>query len=195
MTVIAKTGQWKLAQAILQSTPDDLTKATKQALYQEGLHFVRAIKAIIHRGPTPPLALGKRREGPGRGGSKPLNASGDLLASVTAEPQGASDSVFVGVPRTAQGHGGQVVRLAETHEFGKTIVQEMTPKMRKFLFGVLFRDSPRKAGKGTRGLLVIHIPARPFIRPAFEAESPKSEDRVFRRLAHVLNGRIGTLGA
>lgn len=185
---VSRTGNWVMAKKILASAPADVQTAIKQAVYQEGHHFERLVKKAIGRGPPPPLAGGKRKgSGPGKGGSKPLNASGEMKGSVTVLPTTPALEVFIGIPRAS----ARGVRLAEIHEFGKTIVMDMTPKMRKFFFGVLFKGEQRKGGGGTgKGFIVIHIPARPFIRPAFAEGAVGSQERFEARLIKLLSGKL-----
>jgi hypothetical protein len=187
-------GDWKLAKQLLAHAPQEIQEALKKSLKQEAHHFEAAVKRKIQAGPPPPLKNGKRfGKGGGKGGSKPLNATGDLLGSVTVVESGDGKRMFIGIPRSAKGHGGQVVRLAETHEFGKTIVIRLTEKMRRFLFGVLFKGRP-STGKGTssKGFIIVRIPARPFVRPAFAEQAPGAGERFLKRLAKNLGGRYGT---
>lgn len=162
--------------------------AIQKALKQEARGVETLIKTNIQKGPPPPLAGTK----PGQRGSggkfvrtKPLNKSGDLRGAVTILD--ADGGFFIGIPRNAKGHGGKTYSLAEIHEKGKTIAIRMTPKMRRFLFGVLFRGKSGGA-KGPHGLgiIVIHIPARPFVWPAFVETEKGFADRMAARVATIL---------
>jgi phage gpG-like protein len=182
---IKLVGDWKLAAKILNAAPGDIEKAIEQAVRLEALVLEGAIKRNIQRGPPPPLSPLTRKTRKGaKGGSKPLNATGGLLGAVTVVQKG--DEAFIGIPRSAGKYN-----LAVTHEQGRTIVLNMTDKMRRFLFGVLFKGSPPKAGPGTR-IIVIRIPARPFVQPAFAAEAPKSQQRFQEHLAKLLGGSLGS---
>lgn len=197
--IIHKIGEWKEAQELLKAGPERINKALKKAIAQEGLHFTKLIKQNIQKGLDPPLkSAGGGRDKSGRflktgrkGGSKPLIATGDLLGSITSITSDNGLSAFVGIPRAARGHQGQVVRLAAIHEFGATIVVKITEKMRRFLFGVLFKDKKPKGTPNKRGFLIIHIPARPFVRPAFEEGAKGAAERFIGRLAKLLGGKYG----
>ena len=189
---IELTGDWGKASGILSGAPNEIPKALARALKQEGRHAEGLIKQNIGKGPPPPLAH-KRTRGTGKGGSKPLNASGDMRGAVTVL-ETASFEVFVGIPRNSPKHGGRVCNLAMIHEFGKTIAIRMTPKMRKFLFGVLFKGSKRAPGGGSKsggGIIVVHIPARPFVAPAFAEASVGFGDRMIARVAKEMGGALG----
>lgn len=176
---VKQIGDWKLAEKICKAAPGDIKKAMEKAIGLEAQHLAGVIKRNIQRGPSPALSklTQKSRKG-AKGGSKPLNASGDLLGSVTVVQQGAE--AFIGIPRSSGRYN-----IAVTHEQGRTIVLNMTDKMRRFLFGVLFKGSPPKPGSGTR-VIVVHIPARPFVQPAFDAETPKSGERFEANMARLL---------
>lgn len=199
---LTKTGDWVVAHAAVST---DISAAVRVALRQEAEFMADKVREALKNGPhekLSPLTLRARRLGLGGGGkfkgTKPLIRSGDLLNSIAALPNATEDEFFVGVPRAARVKGGgSMVRLADVHERGRTIVMKMTPKMIRFLFGVLLKDLPRKAGPATGNatgtkILVIHIPARPFVGPAFEAWSPTSLDRFRANLVAELKGVLGS---
>jgi hypothetical protein len=182
---LKKTGDWKLAEAILKSAPADVHEAIKKAVAQEARAFEAKIKQKIFRGPFKPLAS-KRANG----SSKPLMKTGALRAAVGVVQVGTE--AFIGIVRGAPGHDGKTYHLAEVHEFGTTIVQRMTPKQRRYLFGVVFKGSAGTGtGKGT-GIIVIQIPARPFIRPVFDEHGPGTEERIMARIARLLRGKLAS---
>ena len=110
--------------------------------------------------------------------------TGALLNSVTNIVK--DDEAFVGVLRKA----GKGADIAAVHEFGATILIRVTDKMRGFLFGVLFAGQPRKesSGKGgsSGGIIVVRIPARPFIRPTYAKWGPTSGERFLKNLSTLL---------
>jgi hypothetical protein len=201
---ITRVGDWKKAERILASTPTELKAAIGAALKAEGEYLVGKVKQRIRTGPFAPLSpltIAARRMGtskrPAFGGSKPLISSGDMRNSVTAFPKSPTDSVFIGILRTAQGSNGtKLYNIAKVHEEGKTIAIAMTPKMRSFLFGVLFKKA-KSAGTFSGGggsssrVLVVHIPARPFIAPTFEEHTKGSGDRILATVARLLGGKLG----
>ena len=58
---------------------------------------------------------------------------------------------------------------------------------------VLFREAggaPTGRGGGGTGTVVIHIPARPFLQPAFEKWRVGARERLLRRLGNDLFGGL-----
>lgn len=111
---------------------------------------------------------------------------GDLRNSIAVIVQG--DEAFVGVPRKARGRNGRsLVDVAQVQEFGSNpIVIPVTARMRRFLFTML-----RKAGKepqpgSGKGVVVVTIPARPFLRPAFRKFSEGAQQRFLGRVARLM---------
>ena len=106
---------------------------------------------------------------------------------------GDEDEVFVGVLRKARGKGGSsLANVAEIHEFGAgPFVVPMTPKMRRFLFALLKKAGvePSNSGGG-KGVVVIQIPPRPFLRPAFEAFKKGVQKRFLQRIAQAIGLRV-----
>jgi hypothetical protein len=136
--------------------------------------IVRGITAQAPGGkefkPPSPLTLAARRL-KRRGGSKALIVRGDLRNGITAVIRGAQ--AFIGVPRKARDKSGRpLVDVAQVQEFGAgPIVIPVTPAMRRYL-RALYREAglsgSRGRGRGRRGVVVISIPPRPFLRPAFD---------------------------
>ncbi len=117
--------------------------------------------------PPSPLTLAAR-EMKGRGGTKALLVKGVLRNSVAAIVKG--DEAFIGVPRKARAQGGKaLVDVAQVQEFGKgPIIVPMTPAMRRFLFALLRKAGQEPKGDSGKGVVIINVPARPFLRPAFK---------------------------
>lgn len=192
---------WELAAQILGAAPKKVRKAISIAVFREAHRIASDMRRRYREGPhipLSPLTLAARRHpapSTGRskfGGSKPLIVTGSLAAAPRVVPATPDDSAryFVGILRNAKSKDGRaLVSVAEIHEFGKTIVMKLTPKMRRYLFGVLLKQagaSPNgSSGSGT-GLIVIRIPARPVIRPAFEAAMPHIADNIRASLAKML---------
>jgi hypothetical protein len=94
----------------------------------------------------------------------------------------------VGVPRKARNKSGEaLVDVAQVQEFGgPPVVIPITPKMRKFLFAML-RRAGKELGQGSgRGVVVVQVPARPFLRPAFEKFRQGAQRRFLERVAAKL---------
>ena len=61
--------------------------------------------------------------------------------------------------------------------------------MRRFLF-VLLKKAGKKPTKGSgRGVVVVQVPARPFLRPAFERFRQGASRRFLERVAKQLGLR------
>ena len=206
---IRRIGDWKLADRILRTASSDLGKAIDEALDQEGEFFVGKIKQYMRTGAFAPLSpntlavmgggggrdtRGRFKAGRGGHGGKPLFRSGDLRNSVTKVKAGAG-AIFIGVPRNAPSKAGRpLVNIADVHERGATIVLRMTPAMRRFLFARLPKQiGPRLPGghfySKSTGIIVIKIPARPFIAPVFAEFGPTTHERFLARLAKRLDAR------
>jgi hypothetical protein len=124
----------------------------------------------------------------GFGGTKALLRRGDLRNSITVIAEG--DEAFVGVSRKARGKGGSpLANIAEMNEFGAgPFIVPMTPRMRRFLFAMLRKAGITPGGGhggGGAGAVVVRIPPRPFLRPAFEAFKNGAQQRFLRRVAQL----------
>ena len=197
MTTATKTGDWRRARALLAAGPVRLKAAIAVAMRQEAEALRREIvQGLTRQAPggsaiAPPkeTTLAARRL-KGFGGSKSLIVRADLRNGVAAIVRG--DEAFVGVPRTARGKDGQsLTKIAEVQEFGSApIVIPMTDAMRRFVFAVL-REAGEPIGGGSgRGVVVVQVPARPFLRPAFEKFKPGAQRRFLARVA-ALTGMGG----
>lgn len=191
---VTRTGDWARARRLLAGGGARLKVAVSTALRQEG-HALRkdVVQGITSQAPggqpfkpLAPTTLAARQL-KGGGGSKALIRRGDLRNSITVIASG--DEVFVGILRKARGKGGaSTANVAEIHEFGAgPFVVPMTPKMRRFLFAVLRRAGvERSSSGGGNGVVVIQIPARPFLRPAFDAFKKGARKRFLDRVARLM---------
>ncbi|HPM52062.1 MAG TPA: phage virion morphogenesis protein [Rhodoglobus sp.] len=190
---VRRTGDWALARRILAEGPMKLKASVGTALRQEAEvlrnEIVTGITSQAPGGepfkPLSPLTLAARKLA-GFGGTKALMVRGDLRNSVATIVQG--DEAFVGVPRKARNRDGRsLVDVAQVQEFGSNpIVIPVTARMRRFLFAML-----RKAGKepqpgSGKGVVVVTIPARPFLRPAFRKFSEGAQQRFLGRVARLM---------
>jgi phage gpG-like protein len=133
------------------------------------------------------LTLAARRL-KGFGGTKSLLVRGDLRNSISVITDG--DEVFVGVLRSAKGSTGEsLADVAQIQEFGgPPVIIPITPKMRRFL-AVLFKRAGGRASRGSgRGVVVTQVPARPFLRPAFEKFRAGAGRRLLERVGRHLAG-------
>jgi len=195
---VTKTGDWALARRLLTAAPVKLKIAVGTALHQEAQllrkEIVQGITKQAPGGeafkPLSPLTLAAR-EMKGRGGTKALLVHGDLRNAIAAIVQG--DEAFVGVPRKARGKEGKsVVDVAQVQEFGAgPIVIPMTPAMRRFLFAMLRKAGKEPSGGSGKGVVVVTIPARPFLRPAFRVFEKGVQKRFLGRVAAIMGLAAG----
>jgi hypothetical protein len=209
-------GDWKRARAFLDDS-HSLKAAIDQAVFAEAQDVRRKIvKGITNQAPggkkfaelsAMTLALRKAR---GFRGTKALLVTASLRNAINVKRQGPGRA-FVGVMRGARTKDGKnLVNIAAVHEFGMVVVVRVTPKMRAYLMAALTkagfgekvggRDSGgrfkkhkfKSSGTGmlSRGVLVIKIPARPFIGPVIE-ELKKNPEAVRKRLALRIGQRLG----
>lgn len=190
-------GSWDQTQKILAAAPADLKQARTKALLQEALYLLNELRKNFKK-VQPPNAKSTIRD---KGSSKPLVNHRDMYNSMQIVPAKPVDEVFIGIPASAKsrGSGGgrntkgqftksakgaEIVRLVEIHEFGKTIIQQMTAKQRAYLHAKLGKQGGSAGGGGSgTGVIVIHIPPRPFIKPTFEQNPPeKIAERFLERL-------------
>jgi len=190
---VQKTGDWALARRILSGAPAKMKVAVNLALRQEAellrKEIVQGITKQAPGGesfkPLSPLTLAARKMA-GFGGTKALMVRGDLRNAISAIVKG--DEAFVGIPRKAKDKQGKpVIDVAKVHEFGAgPFVVPMTPAMRRYLFALYAKAGKARSKGSGKGVVVIRIPARPFLRPAFKAFSKDVQKRFLRRVAGVL---------
>jgi len=202
VTSVRKTGDWAVARRLLAGGPLKLKAAVGTALRQEAQLLRKEIVQGITRQapggesfkPPSPLTLAARQM-KGRGGTKALMVSGDLRNGIAAIVKG--DEAFVGVPRKARGKDGKsLVDVAQVQEFGAgPIIIPMTPAMRRFLFALLRMAGESGGGGSGKGVVVIQIPARPFLRPAFKVFQKGVQKRFLGRVAGLMGLSAGRGGA
>lgn len=190
---VTRTGDWARARQLLAAGPQRLRSAIGVAIRQEaqGLRneIVQGLTSQAPGGepikPPAPLTLAARQL-EGFGGTKALLVRGDLRNSITVIVEG--DEAFIGVPRSARSSGGEsLVDLAQVHEYGgPPVVIPITPKMRRFLFALLRQAGKEPTGDSGRGVVVVQVPARPFLRPAFEKFREGASRRFLERVAQQL---------
>lgn len=195
---VRKVGDWKAAHRILAAGPLKLQKAMDRAVLKEAhLYRKEIVQGIAKQAPGgqafSPLSETTlaTRQFRGFRGTKALIVRGDLRNSITVVSR--RGEAFVGVLRTARGREGQkLVNVAEVHEFGsKPIVIAMSEKMRRLLHK-MFREAglPPKGGGGAP-VIVVQVPARPFLKPVFDKLSPGTPKRFAMRVAAELGGDFG----
>ena len=190
---VSRTGDWARARRLLTAAPQRLQAAIGTAVRQEA-HALRndIVQGLTSQAPggeplKPPSPLTiAARQLEGFGGSKALIVRGDLRNSITVFVQG--DEAFIGVSRSARSKdGASMVDLAKLHEFGGApVIIPMTPKMRRFLFALLRQAGKEPTGGSGRGVIVVQVPARPFLRPAFDKFREGAGRRFLERVARDL---------
>src|SRR3984957_1403182 len=175
---VAKVGEWRRAAQLLRRAAGGMERSIDRALRAEA----EGLRAEIVTGltdqapgglPIRPLAAttfaARRLEG--FAGDKALLRRADLRNAISVTVRGLA--AFVGVPRKTV-HGKSLADIAKMNEFGfGPIVIAITQAMRRFLLA-LFRELGEGAGGGAEGagggdgVVIIHIPPRPFLRPAFD---------------------------
>ncbi|MGN6107859.1 MAG: hypothetical protein ACTHU0_22315 [Kofleriaceae bacterium] len=190
-----KAGDWALARRVLADGGSRLKAAISRATRQEAeLLRGQIVQGITDQAPggeafrpLSPLTLAARKQA-GFGGTKALLVRADLRNAIAVIMRG--DEAFVGVPRKARGADGRsLADVAALNEFGSDpIVIPITPKMRRFLHA-LRREAGLAAGSGGgtgKGVVVVEIPARPFLRPVFKKFAAGAQRRFLRRVAAEL---------
>lgn len=190
---VKKTGDWAMARKILRGARIKMKGAVNVALRQEAellrKEIVQGITKQAPGGktlkPLSPLTLAAR-EIAGFGGTKALMVRGDLRNAIAAIVKG--NEAFVGIPRKARDKDGKpVIDVANAQEFGAgPFVIPMTPAMRRYLFALYAKAGKSRSGGSGKGVVVTRIPARPFLRPAFNSFSKGVQKRFLRRIARNL---------
>lgn len=186
---VRKVGDWAKARRLLMRGPQRLKKAMTIALKQEA-HALRneivdgITKQAPGGNPILPLAASTlaRRQLAGFGGTKALIVRADLRNSISVVT--VDHEVFIGIRRSAKSRDGKsMVDIGQLHEFGgPPVVIPITDKMRKFLAVLAKKQGITPSGSG-RGVVVTQVPARPFLRPAFEVWRKGAQERFLARVA------------
>ena len=184
MNIKVQTHGFDEAQGVVQKNSDKMPRAVHQATSQLALFLAGNIRSGIRSGhPTggekfKPLAESTKKM---KRSSKPLINHGDLLRSIAAQQVATGPNKtdwFIGVHRAVRAPNGRAMwNLAEIHEFGTDpFMIPVTPKLRGFWMAM--------AAKGIfaaplhRGTLILFhpgVPARPFLRPPWEAFLQKAQ--------------------
>lgn len=202
------SGDWQRAVRDLGQARARITMAIDKSVAQEA-HAARKeiIQGVRQQAPAgqrfealSKLALAIRRAR-GFRGSKALMRTGALVGSIAVKRAGKG-RYFVGVLRGGKSRDGELLtHIAEIHEKGSTHVVRVTPKMRRFLMAMLRKAGVllRRKRKGFQSsvqkrVMVIRIPARPFMQPVFDkiASNPVLlRRRLSQRMAKLLGYTLG----
>lgn len=187
-------GDWQKSKTLLNNATG-VTAAMHAAVMVEAQGARRAmVKGIRNQSPAgqdflplSPITLAIRRA-KGFRGTKALIVTGALIKSIQVKTVGPG-VVFVGVLRNARSADGKLLfNIARVNELGTTITIRVTPRMKAWLM-IQLRDHfmkgkrgrDRRSGRYTkgrfipsgrgqlrRGVILIRIPPRPFVRPVIE---------------------------
>lgn len=195
-----KYGAWAQVGKLLRNGPKLMAAASRMALKQEAEFFrtkiVQGIRDQEPGGkqfrPLSPKTLAVRRF-LGFTGTKALIRSGYLRNSVTVVNRG--DDYFTGVLKSAKSKDGKsIADIASVHENGsRPILIKTTPAMMRLLAAAFRAEGltePAPTGANKTGIIVVQIPARPFIGPVFAKYGSLSValPRMEERLRKILIG-------
>ena len=191
---VNKQGDWGTFKKVLHTTRNNVSAAIGRAMLQEGHALRRAmVTGITRQAPggekfrnLSDFTLAMRRF-KNFTGTKALVVHADLRNAIGVVKAGSD--VFVGVPRNARSKDGHdLVDVARIHEYGAgPMTVKLTPAMRR-LFGMVARHSGhnQNALHSRKGTVVITIPARPFVRPAFKVWSAQAQASFTARMTDIL---------
>jgi phage gpG-like protein len=190
---VTRTGEWARARAVLERGGQRLGEAITLALRREA-HALRneIVQGLTRQAPggdplRQPAELTLAARALRRfGGSKALLVRGDLRNSIGVVSE--RDEAFIGVMRSRRGPDEKsLVDIARVQEFGSDpVVIPITPAMRRFL-AVLMKRAGRERREGSgAGVVVVQVPARPFLRPAFAKFRAGAERRFLLRVADAV---------
>jgi len=181
------TGPWR---AVVSSSArlgsHTFGAAVDAAIASEAMRMLQLVHAGFSAGglrrpwhPLSPITLQIRKKLLGFGGSKKLMVSGSLRRAVEARKTGPG-AWFVGVHRSARGHGGKLVNIAAVHEGPYPTLIPITAKMRKFFMALFLKGIINAPLRKNRKVLVIH--PRPFLKPAYDKTKEGTHRRVLAKV-------------
>lgn len=194
-------GDWAKLRARYNQTILAFDSAIQAALKEEGAYYAEKIVEGMDSGspggkPFTPLKQSTidTREALGIKSRDPLNETGALKKTIGYEV--VKTTLFVGSMRAGSERSDKFdsVKLANIHEFGYgPIVIKVTPAMRAFL-AITLGDKGTKQVRPRQGtgVIIINIPARPFITPIFEkyAKGNPGLNRFTDRLLSHMRKRV-----
>lgn len=205
---IRKVGQWEEARARVGPTSIvRIRRASRLAMLRQAQFARRMIvQGIRKQAPggksfksLSPTTLAMRRFR-GFRGTKALIVRADLRNAITVKT--SAEGAFIGILKTARSKdGSRLANVGLVHEEGRTFIMRATPKILALLHKA-FREGGVGAGgmKGSTAagsILIIKIPARPFIEPVFDkffSDAKKTRFRVLLEMARILKGDYGFPG-
>ncbi len=138
--------------------------------------------------PLAPSTLATRRARGIRGTKPPHRARRSAPGHLGGFARRAACSWASCAPRAAA-TASSSVNVAKVHELGKVVVFRMTEKSRRYVAMMMRKAGVPPTGQSNKGgIVVVKIPARPFIRPVFEKLSKGAPERVMKRVVRLLTG-------
>ena len=207
--IIKPFGDWARARhALGPAGQKKIDMVWRRALLQEARFWHKqVVQGITKQAPggkrfkkLSPLTRAKRRA-EGFAGRKALIRTATLRRNIALVER--SHQIFIGVLRgTRTSDGKDLVNIARVHEEGRVVVIKVTEKMRKYFYAMMRRGGlnptakggkRRKTGGGlARGVMVIQIPARPFIAPVYAKMTRKRVLANMKiRIAKISKGTVG----
>lgn len=189
---VLRTGDWEKARRMLEGAARKAQRGLEAAVREEArrarAEVVQGIRKQAPGGkrlpPPSPLTLASRRLEQVRG-TKALRATGELERAVTSVVRGLE--AFVGILGSKRGSDGRsLAQVARVQEDGAgPIVVRITPAMRRFLAALRkrARQEPSSSASRSSGVVVVTIPPRPFLTPAFRAAVRGAERRLREHVA------------
>lgn len=184
------TGDWRKVQRVLTGGVRKVRGGLEAAVREEAKRardeVVRGVRKQAPGGKAldkpSPLTLASRQLEGVRGRSA-LRASGELLRAITHVARGLE--AFVGIKGSVRGKDGRrLADVAQAQEEGAgPFVIPMTEGMRRYLGVLRSQAGGDGGGGGGSGAIVVRIPPRPFLRPAFEAAIRGARQRLRDRIA------------
>lgn len=149
-------------------------------------------KAGPSRKRAPKGSARKPRKGRRAGGQGMLKDKLDRKLAAAKEPSKRAQGKKPTGKGKSKGKREPLANVAELMEFGSkgSIAVRITPAMRRFLFGVLFRKAATtgKVSGSKPGFVVYTIPPRPFMRPAAEKWEQTAGQSMAEEVDRILEG-------
>lgn len=156
-------------------------------------------------------------------GKKILTVSAQLIAGIRVKAKGTEAFVGVTADLKRTERGQQLWRVARLQEYGGVIVMRRTPRMMRFLMVLLrkarmgrtIRRRSKRSGRflkgrwqpagaaavrskntaqrGSRGVIVVRVPARPYMQPAlrvYQGAKAKIARRALEAMQRALAGKL-----
>jgi hypothetical protein len=198
---VHQEGPWKGAVRGLNRFPRVMNRAMDRIAREEARLYLRKVKEAFRTSgnsngkPWEPLRPSSLI---GRRGSKPLLNQRDLYRALKLI-KARHGTYMVAIPSGAMHPGGQpMVKIAMTHEKGRTFAMTVTPKMHKAVMAKLTAGGGgRSSGAPASGkfrpgaVIIIRIPRRSFLEDTQKAHF--SARKAYPRLVKATQYELGRM--